>query len=339
VDFSRKAPGLLLRDILRGKADDVAASIAVIAKVDPDILLIAGIDYDLQNSTIRAFNAAMEEHGLDYPYVFAARPNTGMATGLDMDGDGRRGTARDAQGYGRYAGAEGMALFSRYPIKTHGARDFSDLLWQDFPEADLPHVDGRVFPTKEALAVQRLSTTAHWDVPIETPDGLLHIFAYFATPPVFDGDEDRNGRRNQDETRFWSAYLDGKLAPDLAPTSAFVILGGANLDPMDGDGRGAAMRTLLAHSRIFDAGPASVGGAEAANLSHSGNPALDTADWADEGVGPGNLRVDYVLPSRELRVLDSGVFWPSEGSADAALIAAGEGITRHRLVWIDVALP
>lgn len=328
----------MLRDIQRNKADDVTAAIDVIARIDPDILLIAGIDYDLQNTTAKAFNAAMHARGVEYPYVFAARPNTGMATGLDMDGDGRRGTARDAQGYGRYAGAEGMAIFSRYPIKTHQVRDFTDLLWKDFPEADLPQVEGALFPSAAAIDAQRLSTTAHWDVPIETPDGVLHVFAYFATPPVFDGAEDRNGKRNQDETRFWSAYLDGTLSL-AAPDSPFVILGGANLDPVDGDGRGAAMRALLAHPRVFDARPASLGGAAAANLSHRGDPALDTADWADTGAGPGNLRVDYVLPSRALKVLDSGVFWPTEDHADAPLVAAGEGLTRHRLVWVDVVLP
>jgi hypothetical protein len=39
-----------------------------------------------------------------------------------------------------------------------------------------------------------------------------------------------------------------------------------------------------------------------------------------------------VLPSAEMRVLDSGVFWPTQTSSDAALATASD----HHLVWIDV---
>ena len=48
----------------------------------------------------------------------------------------------------------------------------------------------------------------------------------------------------------------------------------------------------------------------------------------------GNLRVDYVLPCRELRVDDAGVFWPA-GSEDADALVT---VSDHRLVWIDVRL-
>ena len=50
--------------------------------------------------------------------------------------------------------------------------------------------------------------------------------------------------------------------------------------------------------------------------------------------GPGNLRVDYVLPSRSLRIADSAVFWPAPGQPYADLVAASD----HRLVWVDVLL-
>ena len=158
---------------------------------------------------------------------------------------------------------------------------------------------------------------------------------------MFDGDEDRNGRRNHDEVRFWAAYLDGALSmkPDNAP---FVILGDANLDPLDGDGRSIAMQQLLAHPKVQDTAPKSQGAASAAtlqggaNLQHKGDPALDTADWRDED-GPGNMRVDYVLPSSDLQVTGSGVFWPKPKDADAGLLSVGDAIaSRHHLVWIDV---
>ena len=62
-------------------------------------------------------------------------------------------------------------------------------------------------------------------------------------------------------------------------------------------------------------------------------PRFDTADFDDEA--PGNLRVDYVLPSAGLEIAGAGVFWPIEGEPGAALIDASD----HRLVWVDVTLP
>lgn len=46
-----------------------------------------------------------------------------------------------------------------------------------------------------------------------------------------------------------------------------------------------------------------------ANAAHRGDPAHDTADFADVP-GPGNLSADYVLPSYGLQVRGGGVFWP-----------------------------
>ena len=35
----------------------------------------------------------------------------------------------------------------------------------------------------------------------------VHVLASHPTPPSFDGGEDRNGRRNHDEIRFWADYV------------------------------------------------------------------------------------------------------------------------------------
>lgn len=343
TELERRGPGLLLRDILSGKDKQVQAVAGIIAHISPDILLLNSFDYDHSDAALGAFADLLAAQGAAYPYRFALRPNTGLRTGLDMDGDGQVGTPRDAQGYGRFAGQGGMAILSRYPIDVARVQDFSALKWVDFPQALLPEVDGNPFPSQQALAVQRLSTTGHWVVPITLPDGVINLMAFHATPPVFDGPEDRNGKRNHDEVRFWTAYLDGELA--AKPTDApFAILGDANLDPFDGDGRGAAMRGLLAHPMVQDAMPESDGGVIAArtqggvNADHKTDPALDTVDWDDDS-GPGNMRVDYVLPSVDLRVTASGVFWPGENQDNAALLSVGDTrASRHRLVWVDVAL-
>ena len=189
--------------------------------------------------------------------------------------------------------------------------------------------------------MQRLSTTGHWDLPVEVTGGnLIHLLVWHATPPVFDGPEDRNGRRNHDEAAIWLRYLEDGLG--LSPPSTFVIAGFANLDPVDGNGRPEALQTLLRHPLIYDPKPTSEGAPQATiedggiNVRHLGDPSLDTVDWGDANNRPGNLRVDYVLPSRTLDVLDSGVFWPP---VDHLFGRDVQVASRHRLVWVDVTLP
>ena len=336
--LGRRGPGLLLRDILRGEDAQIAAALEVILAARADVLLLTAVDWDHDLVALGALADRLEAAGQPYPHRFAFRPNTGMRTGLDHTGDGRTGTADDAQGYGAFAGARGMALLSRLPVAQDEARDFSAFLWRDLPGALIPERDGRPFPSEEVLAIQRLSTTGHWDVPLVLPGGgRLHVLAWHATPPLFGGAEDRNLRRNHDETRFWTLFLDGAL-PFAPPEAPFVLMGDANLDPWDGDGMGAAMQALLAHPALQDPEPRSAGAVAAQgplDADHRGDPALDTTLWDGPRL-PGNLRVDYVLPSRELRVLDAGVLWPlpDEPLADAVATAS-----RHRLVWVDIRLP
>jgi endonuclease/exonuclease/phosphatase family metal-dependent hydrolase len=323
TELQRDGPGLLLRDILRGEDAQVMAVIAVLRETRPDIVVLQNFDYDLTGAALGAFADTLRAEGLDYPHAFSARPNTGMVTGLDMDGDGRRAEPRDAQGYGRFSGQGGMAILSQYPILVDEVRDFSTMLWRDLPGALLPETDAGPFPSDEALAIQRLSTTAHWVVPVDVPDaGRLDLLAFHASPPVFDGPEDRNGKRNHDEIVFWLHYLDGAFG--TMPMGSFVLLGDFNQDPAAGEGLRDAIRSVLADPRLQDPRPVSPGSA-----ALTGDP-LDTADWDDPV--PGNLRVDYVLPSADLKVIGSGVHWP-EGDAGAMVATA----SRHRLVWVDIA--
>ncbi len=342
MNLSRRGPGLLLRDLRNG--DPAAQTIAqVIVHVAPDVLLLTKFDYDHGLVALDSFADLLRRHGLDLPHGFALRPNSGMQTGLDMVGDRRLNTPDDAQGYGSFAGAGGMALLSRLPVDRGAVRDFSAFLWRDLPGARLPRANGRLFPSAEVFEIQRLSTTGHWAVPLILPDGgRLEVLAYYASPPVFGGANDRNLLRNHDETMFWVHLLDGAL-PFAPPQSPFVLMGDSNLDPQDGDGLHQAMRALLEHPALQDPQPRSPGAVEAASHpashGHLGDPALDTTHWTRE-IGPGNLRVDYVLPSADLRVVDAGVFWPATDDPLHALLGPPEDPpTRHRLVWADLALP
>ncbi len=167
TDLSRRGPGLLLRDILTGRDAQVEATAAVLAAVSADVVLLIGVDYDHGMAALGALAGRVAAAGADYPHRFALRPNTGMPTDLDLDGDGRLREPEDAQGYGWFSGEGGMAVLSRLAIDSGGARDFSALLWRDLPGA---LIDGAGLPV-EALAVQRLSTTGHWAVPVELPGG------------------------------------------------------------------------------------------------------------------------------------------------------------------------
>ncbi len=333
--LERRGPGLLLRDILSGQDEQVLQVRDLIRSAAPDILLLTNFDHDLGLVALRAFNDLLREAGGGFDHVFALAPNTGMATGLDLDNDGWLGGARDAQGYGEFAGQGGLALLSRYPVDTAAVRDFSELLWKDLPGSDMPATG----PDKDAARILRLSSVAHWDVPVLAPCRPLRLLAYHATTPAFDGPEHRNSRRNRAQNLFWLDYLDGKLAWP-APTSPFVLLGDANLDPADGKGDTGAVRKLLADARLQDPAPRSERGVRAAraqggaNRGQAGDPALDTADWRDEG-GPGNLRVDYVLPAAGLEVRGSGLVWADESAEDPSVGREGP-VLRHALVWVDI---
>ena len=328
TELSRDGPGLLLRDIVEGEDPQVLASLSVIRAADPDVLVLADFDYDASLSALTAFADRLET----YSYRFAWPPNRGVQTGADRDGDGRFGEPEDAQGYGRFVGDGGLAILSKHPINESQVQDLSLMRWH--------MLDGAI-PPDVIADDQRLSTTAHWIVPIKlTKNQTINFLVWHATPPVFDGPEDFNGRRNHDETAVWLRVLDGTLAKlDNTP---FIIAGVSNLDPVDGDGRPDALKALLAHPRLKDPEPRSEGAIIAAgddmgvNETHRADPALDTVDWPDDIARPGNLRVTYALPSRDFTILDSGVLWPVDFGTPL-----GEDVrlaSRHRLVWLDLCI-
>lgn len=320
AELDRKGPGLLLRDIASGADAQVDAAAALLMRADADAVLLLRFDWDADGAALSAFAALLADRGLDYPHRLALRPNTGLDSGQDLDGDGRLRGPRDAQGYGLFAGQNGMAVLSRLPIAVAELRDLSGLLWTDLPDAALPeHADGTAFPSSEAQAVQRVSSVGHWDVPLLLPGGgRLHLLTFHASPPVFDGPEDANGLRNADELRLWQHYLDGALGL-TAPQAPIVVIGGGNVDPVRGEGRREAIQTLLDDPRLQDPVP-------------RGNAPVPeaTVDWT--GItDPPHLRVDYILPDRRLTVIDAGILWPRDVPVDEPL--------RHGLVWIDLTAP
>ena len=341
ASLSREAPGQLIGELRQGpgsaaaaQATNVAETVALAA---PDVLLLNEFDFDPGGEAARLFADAFLPEGLEPAFI--APSNTGVASGLDLDNDGQTGEPEDAFGFGRFEGQYAMALFSRLPLADGlDARTFRTFLWRDLPGARLPDAEPGSglgdYYSSEARAILPLSSKTHWDVPLALPDGrVLHILASHPTPPVFDGPEDRNGRRNADEIRFWSHYIaggpegralvdDSGRAGGLEPGASFAILGDLNNDPMKGDGDRSAMAELLGQARVTDTEPAGP------------TSGTDTAQFRN-----GNLRVDYVLPSADLEIAGSGVFWPLPGQPGHHLIGEdGRATSDHRLVWVDVLL-
>lgn len=322
-ELTDQGPGLVLQSLQSGTDPKMIAVIRVIAILEADVVLITGLDYDAEGVALATLADELAKGSADYPFHLALRPNTGIATGLDLDGNGRLGEPRDAMGYGRFAGAAGMAILSRYPIDTTNIRDFSGFLWADLPNNLMQD------PTP-IRAIQRLSTTGMYEVPISLPNGKsLRLLTYYATPPVFDGTEDRNGRRNHDESAFWLRLIDGQL-PYAAPAAPFILLGQQNLDPVDGEGRPAAMRALLNHPALQD--PAPRGANDRVDPEHGGDAAMDTALY--DAIG--GLRVEQVLPSADLEITASGILWPPDTDPLGPVLATA---SRHRPVWVDLSLP
>ncbi len=349
-------PGELAAALARRDDPRLVQLAEVLQRVRPDILLLNEFDHDPAVDAAALLNDHYLDRGhngqepIRYAHHFRAPVNTGVDSGLDLDGDGAPGGPGDAWGFGHFPGQYGMLVLSRFALHHDQARTFQQFRWSALPGARRPlHPGGRPFHADATWGRLRLSSKSHWDLAFNLGDAELHLLAFHPTPPVFDGPEDRNGRRNYDEIRFWRDYTDpagadfivddAGAAGGIGPGTAFVIAGDFNADPADGDGvDGAAAQLLEAPWIDARCVPTSNGGTQAGarqggvNRKHRGDPAADTADFNDDHAG--NLRLDYLLPARGLRVLGCGVFWPAPTEDGAGLADFSD----HRLVWLDLAL-
>lgn len=351
ASLNRAEEGQLEQDLSTGDNAQARNVAETIQRANPDVVLVNEFDYSRKAAGLFRDNyLEVGQRGADpveYPYHYIAPSNTGVPSGHDLNGDGKVGGPDDAHGFGEFPGQYGMVVYSKYPIDSARVRTFQDFRWADMPGNRIP--DG--YYSEAARQDLRLSSKSHWDLPIQVGRKRVHFLVSHPTPPTFDGAEDRNGRRNADEIRFWGDYVSGgkdaRYVYDdegrtggLARGESFVIAGDQNADPRDGDSFEGAINQLLDHRRVNGStAPTSRGGVEAAevqggvNDEHDGPAAQDTADF---GEPPGNIRADYVLPSRDLPIRDSRVFWPTSEDPLSRLTGVHPFPTSdHRLVWVD----
>jgi hypothetical protein len=367
ASLNRNAAGQLIADLSAPGAAQPGVIAETIQRVRPDIVLVNEFDHDPGDVAVDLFHdnyLAVAQHPetdpIEYPYRLGFASNTGVPSGFDLNRDGAVGGPDDAFGFGFFPGQFAFALYSKYPIVEERIRTFQEFRWVDMPGALLPSdpatEDEGDWYSDEILEVFRLSSKNHVDVPVRIGRDLVHVLASHPTPPAFDGAERRNVLRNHDEIRFWADYIspgqrsayiyddDGRTG-GLRPGARFVIAGDLNSDPCDGDSVPGAIQQVLDHPLVQDPLPASDGAVEQSllqgqvNLEHCNPPQYDTADFNSATVG--NLRVDYLLPRKGMRVTDTGVFWPT---TDSELFDRLVGTfpfpgSDHRLVHLDVALP
>lgn len=338
-------------EVLAIRSERLGRLADVLVAIDADVVLLSEVDGARagRSGAARRFDEAyLEERGLRYKVV-EIESNTGVHSGHDLDNNGvndpgssGRQYGGDSFGYGEYPGQYSMALLVREGLEVveDEVRTFRMFKWKDMPGALIPDgLDGRP-EWYSAAEVEgfRLSSKNHADIPVRLTNGaVVHFLCSHPTPPAFDGEEDRNGRRNHDEIRFWGAYIDGAewIVDDagrrggLEDGARFVVLGDLNADPEGGSSYGDPMgEHLLGHSRVQGARRA-VSVCEVEGLDD-----WDTARF--------RLRVDYVLPSVGMRLVDQGV-WRGRADSPGWDAQRGEAMTDfpsdHYPVWAELAVP
>ncbi|OUD16292.1 endonuclease/exonuclease/phosphatase family protein [Thioflexithrix psekupsensis] len=359
VSLARQEMGALLRELETPQHEQLQKLAAIIQWIRPDVLLLQEIDYDEKGRALSLFNQHYLNHSqyqqspIDYPYQCVFPSNTGIAVDYPPEEKLAGELYYPTFGFGHFAGQYAFALLSKYPLLTRQQRRFQYFLWRDMPEPLLPTIndsDKAAFFTQKLWPRFRLSSKNHVDIPVVLPCRTVHLLLSHPTPPLSHVLSPAfNACRNHDEIRLWHDYLlperSGYLYDDqgtygglLAGESA-VIMGDLNADPNAGDGIRRGIRALLQHPRLHAEVatgrwiPRSRGGqthaAQRSSLPFSRLyfARAHTASWG--------LRADYVLPSDDLSVRASGVFWPTLDQAEFAWVAHDVS-SDHRLVWVDV---
>ncbi len=353
-----KQRGELAQLLSKGDYPAALKSAEIIQRVAPDILLLNEIDGNDQGKTLQIYLDLYLKRGhanlqdLEYPYIYQPECNTGVSAGINFRGSEQR---PDKFGFGHYDGQYCMALLSKFPILESQIQTFQRFLWKDLPGALLPQLDGKAWYSDEGIKQFRLSSKTHADIPVKIHGKVVHALISHPTPPVFDGEEDRNGRRNFDEIKFWQHYVNGDLnwlyndngvpSSGLKGNDRFVILGDLNASTVEGDAteiNGKRAITELLHNPKVAPGFSERQVAQHIPQRTCDVPHNAQSQWCRYHTAAWKMRADYVIPSAfGLNIHNAGVFWPAADSELATLVSEDErGVSSsdHRLVWLDVTV-
>ncbi|UJF18520.1 endonuclease/exonuclease/phosphatase family protein [Vibrio sp. SS-MA-C1-2] len=318
---------------------------------------------------------------IQYPFKKTFATNTGLHTGMDFDNDGivNANDPDDTFGFGFYHGQYAMAVFSRFELEDDSLRTFQTFKWKDMPSAENPVIsvcddlsnselkDAVVGPlacgdnwyTDEEWEIVRLSSKNHVDVTVNIPtiegDKPVHLLLSHPTPAIFDTYSKHNMMMNRDEIQFWADYINGEsymyddngVYGGLSEGNSFIILGDLNSDPYNGESYNNTIKSLIDHHNVNTQAsngtltPSSQGGLEE---DYQGN---ENVNLENNTLTPWATRVDFNIPSSDLNVTETGVYWPAAGEPGRLLMndsrigsnGTGKDISSdHRMVWVNIDL-
>lgn len=124
ASLNRGAPGTLRADLSTSGNAQAGTVAEIIQRARPDVLLINEFDFDPEAARLFQDNyLSVGRNGaqpIHYPYHFIAPSNTGIASGFDLNNDGRvvttpgaPGYGDDALGFGAFPGQFGLVVYSR----------------------------------------------------------------------------------------------------------------------------------------------------------------------------------------------------------------------------------
>ena len=363
----------------------------IIQRTSPDVVVLGefnndgtGVDTAAMDDFQTNYLSVAQQVGLDpvnYPNKKSVPTNTGKNSGFDLDHTDTSGELPgDAWGFGNYHGQYAFAVFSKYSFSEE--RSFLDFEWRNMNGEFNPLIDvcdGAIAIPEGMTCGDAWYPTAAWELfPVSSKNHLdqtvilpvagggeqaVHFLTSHPTPPIYDGSARQNYKRNSAEVKFWQDYIEGRdyfkdtaaVSGGLATDAYFVIAGDLNADPDIGDGDLETTNALLNHTLVNKEAttgslkPASSGAASFLSSSlcdRNCNRANGNTITSNSG-----LRLDHVIPSANLEVVRSGVFWPAPGEPgydtvhDASLGTSksdvtGKGVSSdHRLVWVDLYVP
>lgn len=345
---------------------------------DKETMLLYQRNYLEYPQSLNSIDGGNMQKPIRYSFLKSFATNTGLNSGLDLNNDGKiENKPENCFGFGYYHGHYAFGLMSMYEIDDKNIRTFQNFLWKDMKELDgitpvsIPRIteEGKMpnnmklgdnWFSAEKWEKIRLSSKNHVDVPIKINNRLIHLLISHPTPPVFDGVAKINLARNRDEILFWKHYLDnkkfiyddqGNFGGINAKNDSFLILGDINSDNFDSDNYSKTREGIkfLTSSNFVNQEyvdgkwvPTSKGAKEQKENdgSYKYNHIKPEARTSTFG-----LRVDWVLPSIDLEIKDTGVYWVGKNEPGYLLFNdkrigkygnSKEISSDHCLVWTTI---